>query len=98
MASNEVPSVYVERIGSDRYRWSLIHSGGCYPLMRVSARFLKVDYRTLLIGFRKVLDGYSALAKHPNLELVPDACTLVTFDDGPVSADEAADLISGALG
>ena len=38
--------VYVERV-SDEYegwRWSLQHRGGPYPLLRITARYLKADY------------------------------------------------------
>jgi len=97
VASEEVPEVYIERIGSDRYRWSLIHAGGPYPLLRISARFLKMNHHALLIGYRGVQEGYSALSKDPDNEPVPQASAILNLFVGPVSADEASDLIHGAL-
>ena len=71
-AWDAAPALYVERLG-DRYRWSLAHRGGSYPLLRVAARFLQMDYQTLMIGFRTVEDGYAVLARDPEHEPVPDA-------------------------
>jgi hypothetical protein len=96
VASGEVPEVYIERLGSDSYRWSLIHAGGPYPLLRISARFLRVDHHALIIGYRGVHDGYSALSKDPNNELVPDTSAILAFG-GPMSAEEALALIYGVL-
>ncbi len=42
-ATEDERRIYVERIGS-RWRWSLTHAGGSYPLLRVTARFLRVDH------------------------------------------------------
>jgi hypothetical protein len=71
LASAHESHVYVERI-SDRYRWSLIHRGGPYPLLRITARFLQVDHRAVFIGFRDVGDGCVALSDNPMAEPVPD--------------------------
>jgi hypothetical protein len=49
--------VYVERLG-EAWRWSLAHQGGLYPLLRITARFLRVDYDRIAIGARAV-DGWS---------------------------------------
>ena len=52
--ATEVESrLYVERF-STGWRWSLVHAGGGYPLLRIAARFLDVDYHTIQIGFRTV--------------------------------------------
>jgi hypothetical protein len=69
--------VYVERLG-DRYRWSLVHRGGPLPLLRITARFLQVDYQSILIGCRAVGDGYSALSDTPGDDRVPDASGVLT--------------------
>ena len=50
--------VYVERLG-DRYRWSLIHRGGPNPLLRITAKYLQVDYNSIIVGCREVGDGWS---------------------------------------
>jgi hypothetical protein len=66
--------VYVERV-SDEYegwRWSLQHRGGPYPLLRITARYLKADYGGLIIGF----DGRG------------DSFVLTQPDDGPYAAIE----------
>ena len=45
VATEDVNKVYVERL-DDGYRWSLVHSGGPYPLLRITARFLGVDHHS----------------------------------------------------
>ena len=42
VASESERRIYVER-RSDLYRWSLAHPGGGYPILRITARFLRVD-------------------------------------------------------
>ena len=42
VASERESEVYVERF-DDRYRWSLVHKGGAYPLLRVSTGRLPAD-------------------------------------------------------
>ena len=56
--------VYVERV-SDEYeswRWSLQHKGGPYPLLRITARFLKADYTNILILCDRRVDASGARA------------------------------------
>jgi hypothetical protein len=72
VASEDQSEVYVERLG-DQYRWSLVHRGGPYPLLRIAANFLQVDHRTIFIGFRDVGDGYSALSDQPEASNQPEA-------------------------
>jgi hypothetical protein len=79
VASEDQSEVYVERLG-DLYRWSLVHRGGPYPLLRTAARFLQLDYRSLFIGFRAVADGYSALSADAEAEPIPDASFVLTLD------------------
>jgi len=96
VASERETQVYVERF-DDRYRWSLVHKGGPYPLLRVTARFLQMDYHALAIGHRRVLDGYSALAEYPDEEPTPDACAIIELQWGTLPGP-AADLIREAIG
>jgi hypothetical protein len=60
VATEDQRRVYVERRG-DSWRWSLTHSGGSYPLLRISARFLRMDYQRLAIGIRTVAEGVAIL-------------------------------------
>ena len=48
-ASRHAPLVYVERHG-ERWRWSLAHRGGPYPLLRETARFLGMPPSSLLMS------------------------------------------------
>jgi hypothetical protein len=45
----------------DRYRWSLIQRGGPYPLSRITAEYLQVDYHSIIVGCREVGDGWLGL-------------------------------------
>ena len=95
-AWDAAPALYVERIG-DAYRWSPAHKGGAYPLLRVSARFLQMDYQALMIGFRTVDDGYAVLARDPEHEPVPDAAAILVPSQAPTST-EALEMIKEAMG
>jgi hypothetical protein len=96
VATEHETEVYVERLG-DRYRWSLIHRGGPYPLLRITARFLEVDYSSLFIGCRAVGDGYSALSDDPRGEPVPDSSGVLALEVES-TPNAIASLISGLLG
>ncbi len=84
--------VYVERLG-DRYRWSLIHRGGPYPLLRITARYLKVDYHSIIVGYRQVGVGWSGLNGNETESLEPDAWAILSFD-GPTTAADIGAIIS----
>jgi hypothetical protein len=43
-----------------RFGWALTHQGGPYPLLRITARFLGVDYRSMVLPARSV-EGTSAV-------------------------------------
>lgn len=75
--------VYVERRG-DAWRWSLTHGGGSYPLLRISARFLRMDYERLANGFRTLAEGVSILVQDLGSWEPPDAWALLEFD-GPAT-------------
>jgi hypothetical protein len=96
VATEYETTLYVERLDG-RYRWSLIHQGGPYPLLRITARFLQVDHHSIFIGFRRVDDGYSALSDDPETESSPSESAILTFD-GPTTKTDAHRLIREALG
>ncbi|MGH9917793.1 MAG: hypothetical protein ACRD6W_02805 [Nitrososphaerales archaeon] len=87
--------LYVERFG-DRWRWSLAHAGSGYPLLRISARFLQMDYTALQIGFRTLDNGISILCRDPEHSEIPDASAVLNFD-GPTSPEAVADRMRAAL-
>ena len=69
--------IYVERAGQ-LYRWSLGHPGGAYPLLRTFARFLKVDYRLVFIGFTTVPGGLAVAVPDPKRPIAPDAWAVLS--------------------
>ncbi len=62
VATEVEPRIYVERLGTS-WRWSLTHPGGAYPLLRITAQFLRVDHRRITVGFRTVADGVCVLCR-----------------------------------
>lgn len=83
--------VYVERM-SRGWRWSLVHAGGPYPLLRVTARFLRMDYRRLMIPTH-TLDGRNTIVwRTRNRPSKSGSWALVDFD-GPSTAREVEDKI-----
>ena len=62
--------IYVERRGSG-YRWSLVHRGGAYPLLREVAKLLDVPYRSLILHFGTI-DGWT-IALTPEPDAAPDS-------------------------
>lgn len=71
--------VYVERM-SRGWRWSLVHAGGPYPLLRVTARFLRMDYHRLVIPTRALSDGNTIVWKSTNRPSKSQEWALVNFD------------------
>ena len=59
-ATEHEDRVYVERLGG-LHRWSLVHSGGPYPLLRITPRYLHTDYKRLIVGCRALNNGLSVL-------------------------------------
>jgi len=86
--------VYVER-RSQQYRWSLAHSGGSYPLLRITARFLDIDYTRICVGFRTLPDGTAIICDDPQAVEEPDTWALLNLPD-PVGPETAATLIAEA--
>jgi hypothetical protein len=95
VATEDEKRIYVERIGS-RYRWSLTSAGGMYPLLRITARFLRIDYHRIVIGFRAVAKSVYVLCEDPAEPTEPDAWTAIDFD-GPAEPADVAEHIVRAL-
>lgn len=88
-------NIYVERRG-DLWRWSLTTTGGPYPMLRMTARFLKIDYCSLGgVGSRVVDDGLCVQIVDDG-ETEPDASAVFTFDE-PATADAVRERIEGAF-
>lgn len=93
-ASEHKEDIYVERRG-DLWRWSLAHSGGPYPLLRITARFLEADYTKINIECLTVGE-WTILNSHPELTDAPDAWTIIAIDEA-ISTEEATDRIRAGL-
>ena len=74
--------VYVERRG-ERYRWTLIHGGGPYPLLRMTAKYLQVDCHSIIIGYREVGDGWWGLNGNETDSSEPEAWAILDFEGQP---------------
>ncbi len=96
VASEHERRLYVERVDDGGYRWSLTHPGGSYPLLRITARFLRVDYTRVTVAFRTVTDGVYVLCADPQQPTGAAAWAVVEFD-GPTSAESARESIQLAL-
>ena len=94
-ASEIEPVVYVERRG-DEYRWSLATKGGGYPLLRISARFLGVDYRRIYVGYRTLPNGMAILCEDPSKIDVPDKWAVLKLS-GKITPTAAARQIRTAV-
>ena len=94
-ATEDERRIYVERIGG-RWRWSLTHAGGSYPLPRITAQFLGVDHSRIMIGFRTVADDVCALCADPDEPVLADAWAVVDFDE-PTSPRVAKERIVQAF-
>jgi hypothetical protein len=95
VATEHESRIYVERIGS-AYRWSLTDPGGMYPLLRITARFLRVDYHRIVIGFRAVTEGVYVLCEDPANPDEPDVWAVLDFD-GVAEPTEVRERIVLAL-
>ncbi len=92
VASASERRIYVER-RAQLYRWSLAHSGGGYPLLRITARFLGIDYTRIYVGFRTLPDGTAIICDDPQAVEEPDSWTLLDLPDA-VDPESAAILIA----
>lgn len=95
VATEHENRIYVERLDNS-YRWSLTHPGGMYPLLRITARFLQVDYHRIVIGFRAVAEGVYVLCEDPANPDEPDAWAVLDFE-GPAEPAEVEERIVLAL-
>ena len=96
VASETERLIYVER-RSDLYRWSLAHRGGGYPILRITARFLHVDYGRIFVGFRTLPHGMATMCEDPSVVEEPDDWAILE-PTTTVSTTEAAELITSAVG
>jgi len=96
VATEDEREVYVERL-TDGWRWSLTHPGSGYPLLRITARFLRVDYHRITVPFRTVEEGVCIVCKDPGDVIVPDTWAVLQFD-GPTPADVVEQRIVQELG
>jgi hypothetical protein len=87
--------IYVERVGKS-FRWSLTHPGGGYPMLRITARFLRTDYHRVVVGFRKIAEGVYVLAEDPATDKDPDAWTVIEFA-APADCTDVKERIARAL-
>lgn len=105
-ASAVTPLHYVER-RADVYRWSPAHRGGPYPLLRVVAKLLDVDYHGLVLPCRGLpqsnagfgADGFwDGLCIVTGLELAtpPDAWTVLELQQ-PATPAEVRHRLADAL-
>jgi hypothetical protein len=94
-ATEDEKQVYVERLGK-RWRWSLTHPGGAYPLLRITARFLRIDYHYLVLGFRSIAEGVYVLCGDPESDKDPDKWAVLHFD-GPTALADVMARIEQAL-
>ena len=95
-ATEDERRIYVERV-DNRWRWSLTHAGGSYPLRRITARFLRVDHNRIVIGFRTVGDDLCVLCADPDEPVLADAWKIIDFD-GPTSPTVVQERIVQAFG
>ena len=95
-ASESQSIVYVERLG-DLYRWSLATKGGAYPLLRITARFLGVDYNRIYVGFRTLPNGTAILCDDPSSIDVPDRWAVLKLS-GDITPTAAAWRIRTTVG
>ncbi|MGO8826221.1 MAG: hypothetical protein ACLQU9_13410 [Acidimicrobiales bacterium] len=81
-ATEKFHDIYVERRG-DQYRWSFATKGGPYPLLRITARFLRMDpYSLRGVGSRVVGDGWCAqIVDEDETGTEPYASVVLRFDE-----------------
>ena len=69
-----------------------VHPGGPYPLLRITAKYLQVDYQSIFSAFRTVGDCYCALMGDEDDPVEPEAWAILIFD-GPTTAEKVGTLI-----
>jgi hypothetical protein len=96
VASQQCRMLYVDR-DSDGWRWSPATRGGGYPLLRITARFLRCDHYRIIVGFRTMENGVCVLMGERDERRV-DLVWAVLEVDGPMSSEIAAERIREVLG
>ena len=96
VASRTERVVYVDRDATG-WRWSLTNTGGPYPLLRITARFLLCDHRRIFFAFRTVGERYAILDRGDGEERGGVSWALIRLP-GPTSPTGAEGLIREALG
>jgi hypothetical protein len=66
-------------------------------MLRITARFLRVNYHVIVVGCRTVVDGVCVIAGDPASDLVPDAWAVLHFD-GPTESGDVKRRVLLALG
>ena len=80
VASEDFYDIYVERRG-DLWRWSFATTGGPYPLLRITARFLEMDPCSLVgVGSRVVGDGWGVQIVD-DTDTEPDVWAVLRVDE-----------------
>ena len=87
--------VYAERLG-DQFRWSFVHPGGGYPLLRITARYMGVDYHRIIVGFRTLENGLAILFDDRADETPPDRWAILNFQ-AKTAPDEVATRVKARL-
>ncbi len=87
--------VYVERVEGG-WRWSLVHPGGAYPLLRVAARFLQMDHNHLRVHCQGHESGMTILTRPGEMRDKPIAWRLLRFK-GSAAASAVRRRITRAI-
>ncbi len=96
VATREERRIYVERVAGG-WRWSPTHPGGAYPLLRITARFLRVEHTSVRIGFRSPASDVFILSADPHDPEQPDAWAVIEFS-APARPDEVRERVLSELG
>jgi hypothetical protein len=95
VATQDARTFYVERLDGG-WRWSFVHPGGGYPLLRMTARFLRIDYQQIIVGFRTLAPGICIVCADPDDPAPAQAWALIDFHR-PTAASEVAERIADTL-
>lgn len=84
--------VWVGRRGAE-FRWSPATRGGPYPLLRMVARYLELDYHRLAVTGVEALDGWTIVEGDES----PDTEAIIAVPSG-ASIGEIKELLAERLG
>lgn len=91
--NESIRQIYIERVGNTLWRWHLSHAGGPYPLMRITARYLKVDYHYIAVPFSLVDDKFHG-TRAPDESIEADASAVLTFRTPATPAEVSARILA----